>query len=469
MKTRHFPALVLVFLVGAALACGSPSAQDLGNIASTTRPTNATSAGEDGATSAPAATRQSAATRTPRPTSVPATATLAPDDLALVEFGFGQDGRQTGYAFIVENPNPGISFESAQYQVAAFDAAGVVVETDSGYLNLVLPGERLGKAGTMFLDEGVTIDHIEVQISQGRARASDPVPQFEISQAVYRAGDYSDKTTAVIKSPYDRVVTNVFVSVVPYNDAGGIIGGGFTFANFIPAQLATGLSASTTVAPSAKVARVDVYATVSGLTSLTEASNIPPDAEPIILQKFGYGQNDNHVGFAVIVENPNTDFSVAPTPYRATAYAADGTVIDVEEGYINLLLPKQVLGIGSSMLLDDNQVVDRFDVQVGAGDYEASGFIPAFSAENVSYQHGSFSDKVTAQIVSPYSRDITNVQVWAVGYDADGNIIGGGFSFLDFVPANGKGAAEISVDMGGTPNTVEVYAAVSSLSDIKGP
>jgi hypothetical protein len=74
---------------------------------------------------------------------------------------------------------------------------------------------------------------------------------------------------------------------------------------------------------------------------------------------------------------------------------------------------------------------------------------------------------VTGQIVSPYGSEITNLRVAAIAYDAAGEIIGGGYTFLDFVPANGKAAVEVSVTTAEEPTTVELYAAVSDLSEIE--
>jgi len=57
--------------------------------------------------------------------------------------------------------------------------------------------------------------------------------------------------------------------------------------------------------------------------------------------------------------------------------------------------------------------------------------------------------------------------VSAIAYDEAGEIIGGGFTYLDFVPANGKAAVEVSITSTGIPATTELYAIVSGLSDFE--
>jgi len=49
---------------------------------------------------------------------------------------------------------------------------------------------------------------------------------------------------------------------------------------------------------------------------------------------------------------------------------------------------------------------------------------------------------------------------------AANQIIGGGFTFLDFVPAAGSVAASVPMTTNGEPARVELYAALSALSQV---
>jgi hypothetical protein len=59
------------------------------------------------------------------------------------------------------------------------------------------------------------------------------------------------------------------------------------------------------------------------------------------------------------------------------------------------------------------------------------------------------------------------LRVSAIVYNEAGDIIGGGFTYLDFAPANDKTAVEVSITCIGTPAKIELYATVSSLSDFE--
>lgn len=413
----------------------------------------------------PSAPPEAAATPSPTPAPTPTQPPAARVDVRVVAQGFGQNGRQAGYAFLVENPNAGLAVENTQYQVAAYDDAGAVVETDSGYIQFLLPGQQIGVADTMYLDEGVALSRIEVQLSQGKATAFEPTAWIDVGRTRYIEGRYSRYATAVLSNPFERDITNLVVSAVAYDDAGQIIGGGFTYLNFLPAGGITG--ARVPIEGLSPVARVDVYATLSGLSTLNAAQARPADAQALTIVDAGFGQDGQSAGYGLLARNPNANYAVERSMYRLTAYAADGTVVNAEEGYIELLLPGQTLGVGGDMYLVDNAAIERIEAQIYPGQYVKSEALPFFEAENVVYLAGDYTSRVTGQIINPYAKDITQMRVSAIAYDGGGKIIGGGFTFLDFAPANGKAAVEVRVTTTGAPARVELHAAVSGLSDFK--
>jgi len=398
-------------------------------------------------------------TPTPAPTVTP---TPKPEVIQLVAQGFGQDGRDLGFAFLVENPNVRFAIERSQYQIAAYDDDGTVLETDSGYIELVVPSQTLGVAGTMWLDEGVTVSKVEVQLRQGDTVATDPIPSFEVESSIYYAGEYSDDATGIVNSPYNRDLTDIRVSAVVYNEGGEIVGGGFTYLNFILANSSTGVDVGIT--SSGNVANVELYPSVSGLTSLRTEDALPEGASDIVLVKQGFGQDEQSAGFGMLIENPNDGFAVESSQYHLTAFAEDGHVLETEEGYVKVLLPNQTLGVGGDLYLEEGMRIARVDIQVKAGSFEESDPIPYFTAQNIAYQAGTYSSKVTGEIVSPYTKDITSIRVSAIGYNEAEEIIGGGSTYLDFVSANGKAAVEVSIISSETPASTELYAAVSGLS-----
>ena len=54
----------------------------------------------------------------------------------------------------------------------------------------------------------------------------------------------------------------------------------------------------------------------------------------------------------------------------------------------------------------------------------------------------------------------------ALAFDAADEIIGRGFTFLDFLPPQANAAASVPINVGAEPARVELYAALSALSQI---
>lgn len=402
---------------------------------------------------------------TKEPTPEPPTATPTPEvePLTIVAQGFGQDRREVGFAFVIENPNPGFAFEGTQYQITALDDTGAILKADTGSIATILPGQPAGVGGSLFLDEGKIASSIVVQLSGSKSVPTDPIPGFLVSSLNYEQRDYFSKATGIIESPFNRDFSDIRVSAVLYNEADEIIGGGFTFVNFILANSSTGASVS--VVSAGDVARVELYPSITSLSMMRAEAALPEGASLPTIAKYGFGQERGGVGFGIVVENPNDDFSIENSQYRITAFNGDDVVIGVEEGYINILLPAQALGVGGSFYVENTQTVARVEMQLQAGSYvAASDDILPFTTENVTYSQGSFSSKITGFVTNPYTQDVTDLRVSGIAYDEDGEIIGGGFTFLDFASANGNTAVEVSITTAKPPALVELYATLSILS-----
>jgi len=274
-------------------ACGSSTTEELEYATAPTPAVKATKA----TTKESATQTQSIATLepteieptdTPKPTDIPPTPTPKPEPIAVTNQGFGQSDKQVGFAFTVENPNKELAFEDTQYQVALLDESGAIVGTESGYISLLPPNKTIGIANTDYLDDGVVVSSIEVQLNAGKGRNIDSLPQFTVTNTNFHSSDIFSYVSGVIQNPYDSAFEEVRVNAVIYDESNSIIGGGFTYANFIPANASTGVNM--TVIASGKVANVELYPMVSKLSQFTSKKEIPEDATEIILLKQGFGK-----------------------------------------------------------------------------------------------------------------------------------------------------------------------------------
>lgn len=123
------------------------------------------------------------------------------------------------------------------------------------------------------------------------------------------------------------------------------------------------------------------------------------------------------------------------------------------------------------MYLPANTQVARLDVQLDNGRFKSLQPNPGLSADQIAYRQSTqtyLSDKVTAVIRNPYPARLTYVEVSAVCYNSAGTIIGGGFTYMNFLLAGSTSPVEISITTSGVPARIDVYPHVSDLSAIGG-
>jgi hypothetical protein len=171
--------------------------------------------------------------------SLSATTGSVPDgarDLILTKTGWGAtENVEAGWGFIVKNPNTDRAIEHARYQVVVYDDAGVVLERTASSIAVLLPGESLGLAGTLYLPAGYAPAHVEIQLLTGAyADATGLAATFTTADVGYVPTNAPSVTGTVANTgAVDQA--NVMVYALAYSDDGSIIGGGSTVLQAIVA------------------------------------------------------------------------------------------------------------------------------------------------------------------------------------------------------------------------------------------
>jgi hypothetical protein len=239
-------------------------------VASCSGARDASDSARSSATSGVATTEQTAA-----PSSAAAAttqATRAPQrQVTITAFGFGlPTGTFTigslGYGFTIRNENTAEAAESVSIQIAFQDAAGTVVATDNTSISYLGPGEHTGVAGSSFASTAKTATKMTVQALPSKWTVIGPVPNFTFTGTAYLAEQFSTKVTGIIKSPFAKDYKLVRVSAIGVNAAGAIVGGGYAFVDFVPANGTAAVSISYTGTTPANVA---LYGQLSSLSLLS--------------------------------------------------------------------------------------------------------------------------------------------------------------------------------------------------------
>ncbi len=264
--TNPTPALAASPTPVAAVAAPAQTASAAPTATALTTPTEQPSATAS-ATVAPTATATASAT--PAPTLPPPSPTPfqpptreptpVPTPLAIIAQGFGQSTGRASYAFVVNNPNPSLLAQNVRYQVALYDAAGVVLATDIDDIAMVGPGQQMGAAKELPLATNLVVTRIEVLLRPAQFVQSPPLQMLPVANAAFVPGN-PPNMTGILTNLLSRDLAELEVIGIAYDDF-GIIGGGSTSLPFAPAG--GRVPVSIPIITSLEATRVEFFASVN--------------------------------------------------------------------------------------------------------------------------------------------------------------------------------------------------------------
>lgn len=449
--------LLFVVLTLTLAACSSPTIQPT-SISQPPAASGPTQPAASGATQPAGNPAAPAATELPTAEPTAAIPLPPPVPLELVDQGFTVAPNDTvHYAFLVHNPNPAHAVQSSTFIATFYDADGAVLGTDDlNGIELVLPGQTLGVSDGLWLDNPAVASMTIALTSGEPVVMTETLPSYEVTNSSICNTDFGTAMRAEILSPYAANVLMPRVSVLYYDAADKIIGGGYGYRSGFLANGKTGVLIWGYYAPG--MDHFEVYPGYSGVPSLN--STQPADAQPLKVTASGYALNGSRLTYAVIIENPNTTYTVDQSLLSVNAYAADGKFLTGDPLPLISLLPGQKLGLSRELALCGGDIVDHIEVAVGSGDYAATQQTAYFTSENVALQEGS----VSGDLINQSGMEIKVIYATAIVYDANGQIIGGGSQTIDAVAANGRITVQIPVTVNGTPARAELYAVLTRKS-----
>lgn len=160
------------------------------------------------------------------------------EDLVLGETAFGVD-TESGmgwYAVEVTNPNEDYIFASTGIDVEAYDANGVLIDTDSTY-GTILSGTSW-YVGDFFDIGSAQIDHIEVRGPTADAATHSPAAEtgsFTLGE-VKTGAEYDYMTVnGTVTSNFSEDQDMVRIDLIARDGAGKIVGVDYTFTDRVPA------------------------------------------------------------------------------------------------------------------------------------------------------------------------------------------------------------------------------------------
>ncbi len=376
------------------------------------------------------------------------------------------------YAFIVENPNQTIAVTETEYQVVAYDLTGTILGTATANVSVIFPAETQGLAGQEPIDvpEKSSVAKVDVQVMHsGVAHQFDFTGSpFTTDKVTYFPDPDTPRVSGIVKNlTANTDFTNLTVSAIAYDAKGMIVGAGSS-------EWISSLSADSTayvvidIKTSGNPAKVVLFPALSEGWQANQAS---PQQEPV--QVLAVGASEDQYGsttYGFVVKNTDTKNARVNIECDIAAFNDSGEVIATTNDMIGVIFPGERQAAAGDLSVPQKMKVAKMEVVIHSStdDHDEWGL----QAANVSaspltvgqgkYLKGDYQSKVTGILKSSWGKDLANIKVTVIAYDASGNVIGGGSTYIDNVPANGQVAIEIPLSVPQDPAKLEIYPSFSS-------
>jgi hypothetical protein len=155
--------------------------------------------------------------------------------------------------------------------------------------------------------------------------------------------------------------------------------------------------------------------------------------------------DDQWVHIGLVFENPNPDTWVAQfVNVQLTFFDADGNLAGSGDDLVSSVLPGQRAAIGDVVFDVENAA--SMEVEFRVSDWVEIDFTPGeFTFDQVTTSPGDFGGWETRGLIrSSFEEEQENVRVDVIYFDANDEVVGGEFTFVDFVPAGGEAAWDVS-------------------------
>jgi hypothetical protein len=186
-------------------------------------------------------------------------------------------------------------------------------------------------------------------------------------------------------------------------------------------------------------------------------ASVPPGGSVEVL-KSGFGQAKAGGPIAVAALLQNAGEPVDQVPVSITVYDGSGSVLAAADTTARYFDSGETIGFVHRIAAAGSGSAARVAIVTGPG--KPAGEAPpgslSFGQTAIDTEHSGL--EATTTLSSSFASDLTNVRVSAIAYDATGAIDGGGETIKRIVPAGGSVGLVVSLDVSGTPASVQFYA-----------
>lgn len=178
----------------------------------------------------------------------------------------------------------------------------------------------------------------------------------------------------------------------------------------------------------------------------------------VMLDEDFWIQEDGAVYLAFYFQNPNPDLLFEDIDYTIYLYDASGREIQTYDSYLRYLFPQETFGLSEYIYLDDETAtVDSIEIEWTYLSGAVEDFVNPFTAQDVTYWENDGYPIVTGKVFNSSSDTYTYVLANVICLDSDDQIVGSGYTTLQFVPGDDYMGFSTYVDAFADVSRVEVF------------
>jgi hypothetical protein len=241
---------------------------------------------------------------------------------------------------------------------------------------------------------------------------------------------------------------------VGFDADGNIVGGGYGNQSSIPAGGTVGIF--TVFDGSAVPARVEIYPSLMRLSAMPQEAPAASAAQ-FELEQFGYGVTSKgfKVAYGLLIHNPNAEALRGYANIRF--YDQDDVLVEVEE-HVYIAGPGKTVGVADDFSITNGSSISRTETAVWVTNWQNNVEVVEFPAEVNAFDRGGGYTRADSLVTNPTASAVEGLLVYAIAFDASGEIIGGARSSVD-IAANADVKKDILLSLETVPASIRLYTS----------
>lgn len=192
------------------------------------------------------------------------------------------------------------------------------------------------------------------------------------------------------------------------------------------------------------------------------------EEKPLEIRESGFTQDkeSDTVSIGATIYNHNK-YSALSVHMIIKLYNSQGKIVGNAVETIDTIPPETEAVLGTDLTLSNESArAKKIEIRAEPERYEEP--IEPFPIDDLKVSQSEIATTTTGEISNPYNKDLNDVEVFVVFQDSDSKLMGGGFTFIDFMPANSRSGFKIdSVVALPEANQAKAFATITDQTELK--